>query len=170
MRARYNQRKRDRTARSVIMCEIDATNWFFLLLFFYFALIYGPRPLVRGEEKPRTDCGGRGRCLCVIGEEISYGKSRGGFPACFIACWTGIGKGVDINSPSMAALFDVGVICGNMAASRSHGMTSRKKFGTSARGTGFYPFVLRRSATEETVGKSNLGFAPSPPALCSVPV
>lgn len=45
-----------------------------------------------------------------------------------------------------------GVICGNMAASRRHGMTSgwKKKFWTSARGAGFYPFVLRRSATEET--------------------
>jgi len=31
----------------------------------------------------------------------------------------------------------------------------------NARGVGFYPFVLRRSATKETVGKSNLGFTPS---------
>lgn len=71
----------------------------------------------------------------------------------------------------MAALFDVGVICGNMAASHRHGMTSRwkKKFETSARGAGFYPFALRRPA-EEMVGKSNLSFAASPPALCSIPV
>lgn len=61
----------------------------------------------------------------------------------------------------MAALFDVGVICENMAANRRYRMTSmwKKKFGTKARGVDFYPFVLRRSATEETVGKSNLGFA-----------
>lgn len=69
----------------------------------------------------------------------------------------------------MAALFDVGVICGNMAANRRYRMTSRrkKKFGTEARGVGFYPFVLRRSV-EETVGKSNLGFAPSLRVLCPV--
>jgi len=74
----------------------------------------------------------------------------------------------------MAALFDVGVICGNMAVSRGlHGMTSRrkKKFGTSARGVGFYPFVLRRPAAEEMLDKSNLGFAPpSHPARGSIPV
>lgn len=64
-----------------------------------------------------------------------------------------------INSHSMAALFDIGVICGNMAANRKYGMTSRrkKKFGTRARRAGFSPFVLRRSTTEETMDKSNLG-------------
>lgn len=40
-----------------------------------------------------------------------------------------------------------------------YGMTSRrrKKFGMRARRAGFSPFVLRRSTTEETVDKSNLG-------------
>ena len=91
-------------------------------------------------------------------------------PACFIACWAKIGRIFGINSPSMAALFDVGVICENMAANRKYGMTSswKKNFGTKTRGVGFYPFMLRRSATEETVGKSNLDFAPSLRVLCPV--
>lgn len=81
-----------------------------------------------------------------------------------------IGRVFSINSPSMAALFDIGVICGNMAANRRYRMTSRwkKKFGTRKRGVGFYPFVLRRSATEETVGKSNLSFASSLRVLCPI--
>lgn len=73
-------------------------------------------------------------------------------------CWTER-LGYGINSHSMAALFDSDVICGNMAANRKYGMTSRwkKKFGTRTRRAGFSPFVLRRSTTEETVDKSNLG-------------
>lgn len=103
----------------------------------------------------------------MIGERVSYVER---VPTCFIACWAEIGRVFGINSPSMAGLFDVGVICGNMAANRRYRMTSRrkKKFGTKARGVGFYPSVLRRSATEETVGKSNLGFAPSLRVLCPV--
>lgn len=106
--------------------------------------------------------------MCVIGESVSYIER---VSACFIACWAKIGRVFGINSPSMAALFDVGVICENMAANRRYRMTSRwkKKFGTKARGVDFYPFVLRRSATEETVGKSNLGFALSLLVLCPVP-
>lgn len=94
----------------------------------------------------------------AFGEEVSY---TGRFPACFIACWSEIGRVCGINSPSMAALFDIGVICGNMTANRRYEMTSwrRKKF-QNGEGQSFYPFVLRRSATKETVGKSNLASRP----------
>lgn len=53
-----------------------------------------------------------------------------GWAACFIACWNKIGRVCGINSPSMAALFDIDVICGNMTANRRYEMTSwrRKKF------------------------------------------
>lgn len=72
----------------------------------------------------------------VIGERLSYVER---VPTHFIVCWPEIGRVFGINSPSMAALFDVGVICGNMAANRRHRMTSRrkKKFGTKSAWGGF---------------------------------
>lgn len=131
---------------------------------------------IHGEEKPGAERSDRGKCMRVIGERLSYVER---VPTCFIACWAEIGRVFGINSPSMAALFDVGVICGNMAANRRYRMTSRrkKKFGTEARGrvraeggSGLLSVrVTTLAATvEETVGKSNLGFAPSPRVLCPV--
>jgi len=51
-------------------------------------------------EKPR-------KCMRMIGERVSYVER---VTACFIACWAEIGRVFGINSPSMAALFDVDVI------------------------------------------------------------
>lgn len=119
------------------------------------------------EKKSQERSGEVEGNACAWLARVSYVER---VPTCFIACWAEIGRVFGINSPSMAGLFDVGVICGNMAANRRYRMTSRrkKKFGTKARGVGFYPSVLRRSATEETVGKSNLGFTPSLRVLCPV--
>lgn len=97
----------------------------------------------------------------VIGEKVNYGRGESGRRVLSLV-GPKLGRALRINSPSMAALFDIGVICGNMAASRRYGMTScpKEKVGNArARArAAFYPFVLRRSAAEETVGKSNLSF------------
>lgn len=97
----------------------------------------------------------------VIGEKVNYGRGESGRRVLSLV-GPKLGRVLRINSPSMAALFDIGVICGNMAASRRYGMTScpeEKVRNARARArAAFYPFMLRRPAAEETVGKSNLSF------------
>jgi len=127
------------------------------------------RRTIHAEEKPGAEWSSRvgSACAWLARDCVTYIER---VSPCFIVYWAEIGRVFGINSPSMAALFDIGVICGNMAANRRYRMTSRrkKKFRTRKRGVGFYPFVLRRSATEETVGKSNLSFAPSLRVLCPI--
>lgn len=61
----------------------------------------------------------------VIGEKVSYVHlQRERERRVLSLCWTER-LGYGINSHSMAALFDSDVICGNMAANRKYGMTSR---------------------------------------------
>lgn len=101
----------------------------------------------------------------MIGERVTrFSHPPRKISACFIACWTEIGRVFGINSPSMAALFDIDVICGEYGGEpkvRNDIGGGRKSSGARERersGSFFFLFVRVMSLTEETVaGKSNLG-------------